>query len=47
MLHLTQRLVKVIFRFVYTTPVTGVVTVFVGVIPRGLVATLKIDVPGF
>jgi len=29
------------------TPVTGVITVFVCVIPRGLVATLKVDVLGF
>jgi len=29
------------------TPVTGVITVFVCVIPRDLVATLKVDVLGF
>jgi len=46
MFQLTQRLIKVFSRFVYMTLVTGVITVFVGVISRGLVATLKVDVTG-
>jgi len=46
MLQLIQRLVKVFFCFVYMTPMTSVITVFVGVTPCSLVAKLKIDVPG-
>jgi hypothetical protein len=46
MFQLTQRLMKVFFSFVYMTPVTSVISVFVGVISCSLVATLKVDVPG-